>query len=217
MKIGYLRISTKEQNEERQRHALLEIGVPNRNIYIDKQTGTNFDREEYSAMKDFILDTLRKEKNEDITVYFKELDRLGRNYKEIKKELEWFTDRNISLKFLDMEWLDVMFENNDNEMMAVIRDTVMNFMSYIAEAEVKKMKQRQREAIDLIKADPVLRAEKYRGRKPIDYPENWEQFYKLYKNNSLKAVDCMKLMNLKKTTFYKLLKKYENNLNGGEA
>lgn len=212
MKIGYLRISTKEQNEERQRHALLENGVLNRNIYIDKQTGTNFDREEYMEMKKFILELMVKEKSEEIIVYFKELDRLGRNYKEIKKELEWFTSRDITLKFLDMDWLDVMFEKNNNEMMAVIRDTVMNFMSYIAEAEVKKMKQRQREAIDLIKADPVLRAEKYKGRKPIDYPENWEHFYKLYKNNSLKAVDCMKLMNLKKTTFYKLLKKYEDTL-----
>ena len=209
MKIGYLRISTKEQNELRQREALLNNGVSNRNIFIDKQTGTNFDRKEYQEMKDFILDYLRKEKHEDIVVYFKELDRLGRNYKEIKKEIEWYTNRNITLKFLDMDWLDAMFENNSNEMMIVIRDTVMNFMSYIAEAEVKKMKQRQREAIDLIKADPVLRKEKYKGRKPIDYPENWEQFYRLYKNKSLKAVDCMKLMNLKKTTFYKLVKKYE--------
>lgn len=209
MKIGYLRISTRDQNELRQREALLNNGVPNRNIFMDKQTGTNFNRKEYQEMKDFILEYLRKERSEDIIVYFKELDRLGRNYKEIKKEIEWFTDKNITLKFLDMAWLDTMFENNNNEMMTVIRDTVMNFMSYIAEAEVKKMKQRQREAIDLIKADPVLRAEKYKGRKPIDYPENWEQFYKLYKNKSLKAVDCMKLMNLKKTTFYKLVKKYE--------
>lgn len=209
MKIGYLRISTKDQNEERQRQALLENGVLNRNIYIDKQTGTNFDREEYLAMKDFILDYLRKESDDEIIVYFKELDRLGRNYREIKKELEWFTNRNITLRFLDMDWLDAMFEKNNNEMMLVIRDTVLNFMSYIAETEVKKMKQRQREAIELIKADPVLRAEKYKGRKRIDYPENWEHFYKLYKKNKLKAVDCMKLMNLKKTTFYKLVKEYE--------
>lgn len=209
MKIGYLRISTKDQNEERQRQALLENGVLNRNIYIDKQTGTNFDREEYLAMKDFILDCLRKESDDEIIVYFKELDRLGRNYREIKKELEWFTNRNITLRFLDMDWLDAMFEKNNNEMMLVIRDTVLNFMSYIAETEVKKMKQRQREAIELIKADPVLRAEKYKGRKRIDYPENWEHFYKLYKKNKLKAVDCMKLMNLKKTTFYKLVKEYE--------
>lgn len=210
MKIGYLRISTKEQNEERQRVALLEKGVPNRNIYIDKQTGTNFEREEYVAMKDFILDCLRKENEDEIIVYFKELDRLGRNYSEIKKELEWYANRNVTLKFLDMDWLDVMFEKNNNDMMLVIRDTVLNFMSYIADAEVKKMKQRQREAIDLIKADPVLRAEKYKGRKKIEYPENWEHFYKLYKDKKLKAVDCMKLMNLKKTTFYKLIKEYEN-------
>lgn len=209
MKVGYLRISTKDQNEERQRQALLENGVLNRNIYIDKQTGTNFDREEYLAMKDFILDYLRKESDDEIIVYFKELDRLGRNYREIKKELEWFTSRNITLKFLDMDWLDAMFEKNNNEMMLVIRDTVLNFMSYIAEAEVKKMKQRQREAIDLIKADPVLRAEKYKGRKRIEYPENWDHFYKLYKEKKLKGVDCMKLMNLKKTTFYKLVKEYE--------
>lgn len=209
MKVGYLRISTKDQNEERQRQALLENGVLNRNIYIDKQTGTNFDREEYLAMKDFILNYLRKESDDEIIVYFKELDRLGRNYREIKKELEWFTSRNITLKFLDMDWLDAMFEKNNNEMMLVIRDTVLNFMSYIAEAEVKKMKQRQREAIDLIKADPVLRAEKYKGRKRIEYPENWDHFYKLYKEKKLKGVDCMKLMNLKKTTFYKLVKEYE--------
>lgn len=212
MLIGYLRISTADQNEERQRQALLEKGVPPRNIYLDKQTGTNFNREDYIKMKEDIINVLVENREEKIIVYFKELDRLGRNYREIKNEIEWFTSKNITLKFIDMEWLDTMFENKDNEMMLVIRNIVLDLMSYIAESEVKKMKQRQREAIDIIKADPVLRAQKYPGRKAIDYPENWDRIYKLYKDRNLKAVECMDMLKLKKTTFYKLVKKYEEEI-----
>ena len=209
LKIGYIRVSTEEQNEERQIVGMREQGIELQNMYLDKKSGRTFNRENYLKMKERIIDEISKNRDVKICVYFKELDRLGRNYRAINEEINWFVERNISLKFLDMAWMDELFSDTNNTMMSVVRDIVLRLMSYIAESEVEKTRKRQREAIDLIKADPVLRAEKYKGRKPIDYPENWEQFYKLYKNKSLKAVDCMKLMNLKKTTFYKLVKKYE--------
>ena len=209
LKIGYIRVSTEEQNEERQIVGMREQGIELQNMYLDKKSGRTFNRENYLKMKERIIDEISKNRDVKICVYFKELDRLGRNYRAINEEINWFVERNISLKFLDMAWMDELFSDTNNTMMSVVRDIVLRLMSYIAESEVEKTRKRQREAIDLIKADPVLRAEKYKGRKRIEYPENWDHFYKLYKEKKLKGVDCMKLMNLKKTTFYKLVKEYE--------
>ncbi|MGU8853396.1 recombinase family protein [Clostridium perfringens] len=214
IKLAYLRISTKEQNLERQIAALLREGVVAGDMYQDEQTGTNFNRPRYKDLKERIIDELIKNNAVEITVYIKELDRLGRNYKEIENELMWFKSKNVNIKFLDMPWLDMLYADKSNPIMEVIGDIVIKLMSYVAENEVNKMKQRQREAIDLILANPELKAKKYKGRKPIDYPANWEKVYSLYRDKQLTSSECMQMLGLKKTTFFKLAKQYKEKLEG---
>ncbi|ELC8390960.1 recombinase family protein [Clostridium perfringens] len=214
IKLAYLRISTKEQNLERQIAALLKEGVNAGDMYQDKQTGTNFNRPKYRDLKERIINELINDNGIKITVFIKELDRLGRNYKEIENELMWFKSKNVNIKFLDMPWLDMLYADKTNPIMEVIGDIVIKLMSYVAESEVNKMKQRQREAIDLILADPELKAQKYKGRKPIDYPANWEKVYSLYRDKQLTSSECMQMLGLKKTTFFKLAKQYKEKLEG---
>ncbi|NGT04430.1 recombinase family protein [Clostridium perfringens] len=214
IKLGYLRISTKEQNLERQIAALLKEGVELGNMYKDEQTGTNFDRPYYRDLKERIVDELIKDNGAHITVYVKELDRLGRSYKEIEDELRWFKLKNVNIKFLDLPWLEMLYADKENTMMQMVGEIVIKLMSYVAESEVKKMKQRQREAIDIILKNPELRAEKYKGRKPIAYPKNWDKVYNLYKDKQLTSAECMQMLGLKKTTFFKLAKQHKEKLEG---
>ena len=131
---GYIRVSTREQNEDRQVIALREVGVPERNVYIDKQSGKNFNRPQYKKL-------LRKMKKDDL-LYIKSIDRLGRNYAEILEQWRMLTkDKGIDIVVLDMPLLDT--RRGKDLMGTFLSDIVLQVLSFVAENERTNIRQRQ--------------------------------------------------------------------------
>jgi len=141
-KFGYVRTSSKQQNVDRQVQSLIEYGVPEKNIYIDQQTGTNFDRPAYQKLKSIL--------REDDTCVFHELDRWGRNFDEGKQEVDWFQRNGIKLIFLDMQFLNEMFESDDLMVRTMGYMQVLIALA-IAEKENEKRRKRQAEGVAIAK------------------------------------------------------------------
>lgn len=138
MKYGYVRVSTKEQNEDRQMIALAEAEVPAKNIYIDKQSGKDFDRKSYQKM-------LRRLKTDDL-LYIKSIDRLGRNYEEIQEQWRVLTKvKKIDIIVIDMPLLDT--RRGKDLMGTFLSDIVLQVLSFVAENERVNIRQRQAEGI----------------------------------------------------------------------
>lgn len=193
---GYARVSTKEQNESRQTEEILPLLSSPSHLIVEKQSGKDFNRPKYNALKD-LMDT-------GDTLVIKSLDRLGRNYEQIKDEWKCLTDRGIFIKVLDNPLLDTS-KYSDNDLMAkFISNIVLEVLSFVAENERKNIKQRQAEGIAIAKAKG-----KKLGRPSADYPSNWVEVYTKWKQGSITAVQAMRECGLTKTTFYKLVKKYE--------
>ena len=165
---GYIRVSTKEQNEDRQMIALREVGVPERNIYMDKQSGKDFNRPQYKKL-------LRRIKKDDL-LYIKSIDRLGRNYEEILQQWRYLTKgKGIDIVVLDMPLLDT--RRGKDLMGTFLSDIVLQVLSFVAENERTNIRQRQAEGIAAAKARGVRfgRPEK---EIPADFEEivaAWEQ------------------------------------------
>ena len=147
MIYGYMRVSTKAQNLNRQEDALLEFGVEKDNIFADKESGKNFDREKYQEMKSIL-------KRNDVLV-IKELDRLGRNKVMIKEELEYFKNNGIRVKILNIPTTLIDFPEGQEWVMDMVNNILLEVMSSIAEEERKKIKTRQAEGIAAAKAGGV--------------------------------------------------------------
>ncbi|WP_455089666.1 recombinase family protein [Peptoanaerobacter stomatis] len=203
MKYAYIRVSTKEQNVERQISELIKY-VDVQNIYIDKASGRNFERPAYKLLKEKIVP-------ED-EIYIKELDRLGRNKKEILQQLQYFRDRNIIIRILDIPTTLMEFENFgelQKSIMDLINNILIEFLSMQAENELKKIKQRQKEGIAIAKEKG-----KYencgRPKRLVSEDKNFIFLYNQYKDNKIKAVDFAKMMNCSRTTLYKKINLYEN-------
>ena len=187
---GYIRVSTREQNEERQRIALLQFGVPVTNVYVDKQSGKNFDnRPAYQQL-------MAKIKPCD-TLVVKSIDRLGRNYAEVIDQWRIITkEKQANIVVLDMPLLDT--RQNRDLMGTLIADIVLQLLSYVAETERDFMLQRQKEGIQAAKARGV----KF-GREAIKRPEEYEEVYKKWKNGELSARSAAKLLSVSPNTFLK--------------
>ena len=201
MKYGYLRVSTKEQNESRQLEELIKY-VDIKNIYLDKTSGKNFDREQYRQLKEKIVP--------GDEIYFKELDRLGRNKNEVKSELEYFKARGVILRFLDIPTTLINFEDYgemQKTLMEMINSILFEVYSTLSETEYKKIRNRQSEGIAIAKEQG-----KYKncGRKKKEVDQNFEFLYKQYKEDQINAVNFAKMMNYSRTTLYKKIKEYEN-------
>ena len=147
MIYGYMRVSTKSQNLNRQEDALLEFGVEKDNIFADKESGKNFDREKYQEMKSIL-------KRNDVLV-IKELDRLGRNKEMIKEELEYFKNNGIRVKILNIPTTLIDFPEGQEWVMDMVNNILLEVMSSIAEEERRKIKTRQAEGIAAAKAGGV--------------------------------------------------------------
>ena len=147
MIYGYMRVSTKAQNLNRQKDALLEFGVEKDNIFADKESGKNFDREKYQEMKSML-------KRNDVLV-IKELDRLGRNKKMVKEELEYFKNNGIRVKILNIPTTLIDFPEGQEWIMDMINNILLEVMSSIDEEERRKIKTRQAEGIAAAKAGGV--------------------------------------------------------------
>lgn len=190
--FGYGRVSSKEQNEERQLVAFRKYGIDERDIYIDKQSGKDFNREKYITLKRIL--------RENDLLVIKSIDRIGRNYNMIIEEWKDIT-KNIKadIVVIDMPLLDT--RNNKDLLGTFISDLVLQILSYVAEQERSFIKQRQKEGIDSAKSNGV----KF-GRPKIEKPSNYDDVIKLWKNKKIKSKEAMELLGLKPNTFYNLLK-----------
>ncbi|WP_340031131.1 recombinase family protein [Paenibacillus sp. FSL K6-1122] len=192
---GYIRVSTKDQNEARQLEAMKDLGILERDFYIDKQSGKNFDRPQYQVMKNAI--------RKDDILFVKELDRLGRNAQEIKKEWEDIT-QNIGahIVVLDMPILDTRQYKNGLE--KVISSIVLELLSYMAEREREKINDRQAEGIAAAKNDGVVF-----GRPKQAINEEFKQAYTEWRQGNITAVEAMRRAEMKPNSWYRRVKEYE--------
>lgn len=187
---GYIRVSSKDQNEERQLIAMQELEIPGKNIYIDKQSGKDFERPQYKRM-------MRKMKKGDI-LYIKSIDRLGRNYSEILEQWAIITkEKQINIVVIDMPLLDTRDKGQD--LMGVfISDLVLQILSYVAETERDFIKKRQAEGIAAAKARGV----KF-GAKRKELPENFEQIKEKWKKGEISVREAGEILNISYSTFYR--------------
>ena len=193
--FAYCRVSSTDQNEDRQVEAMLELGINERDIFVDKCSGKDFDRPQYQALK--------LQLREGDLLVIKSIDRLGRNYKQICEEWrEIVRDIKANIKVVDMPILDTT--RTDGLIGEVISDIVLQLLGYVAEQERAFIKQRQAEGIKLAKEKG-----KRLGKPPIQYPENWQDIYQIWKSGSITAREAMKRLNLRPTSFYKLAKNYK--------
>ena len=192
---GYMRVSSKEQNEDRQKIALTEMGVPENNIYMDKQSGKDFERTQYKRL-------LRK-LNENSVLYIKSIDRLGRNYGELNEQWRIITkEKKADIVVIDMPLLDTRREKN--LLGTFISDVVLALLSYVAENERTNIKQRQAEGIAAAKARGV----KF-GRPPLPIPQNFYQMHKDWRAGKITIEEAAKAYNMCPKTFYSKAVKYE--------
>lgn len=189
---GYVRVSTREQNEDRQMRALHEVHIAEKNIFVDRQSGKDFDRPKYQSL-------LRKMRPEDL-LYVKSIDRLGRNYEEILEQWRILTkEKKVDIVVLDMPLLDT--RRGKDLMGTFLSDIVLQVLSFVAENEHKNIRERQKEGIDAAK----LRGVQFgRPQKPV--PDNFIQVYHRWINKEISGVEAAKECNLTKTTFYRRAK-----------
>ena len=193
----YGRVSSAEQNEERQLHAAREFGIDDRDIYIDKVSGKDFNREQYQIMKSQL-------RSGDLVVFLS-IDRMGRNYFEVIEEWRSIISLGCDIVVLDMPILDT--RNNEGGLTKrFISDLFLQILSYVSEQERINIRNRQREGIELAKAQG-----KYKGRKPIEV-ENFPEIYNQWKAGEITGRQAMRLANLKPNTFYRRAKEYEGTL-----
>lgn len=193
---GYIRVSTKEQNEDRQLIALQNIGIPPDHLFMDKQSGKDFDRPAYKRM-------VRRMKKDDL-LYVKSIDRLGRNYEEILEQWRILTkEKKIDIVVLDMPLLDT--RRGKDLVGTFLSDIVLQVLSFVAENERTNIRQRQAEGI----AAARLRGVRF-GRPPRPLPENFHNVYQRWKKGELTVLTAAKELDMPKSTFHYRAKQYEN-------
>lgn len=193
--IGYARVSTVNQNEDRQIQELIKYGVQKRNIYVDKQSGKDFQRPAYLRM-------IKRLKQGDVLI-IKSIDRLGRDYHELQEEWRIITHKKqADIIVLDMPLLDTT--RNKDLLGTFIADLVLQVFSFVAENERINIRQRQAEGIAAAKKRGV----KF-GRPPIPVPGNFEENYLLWKNKKLSARQAAEKCELTIDTFYRISKNFD--------
>ena len=187
MTYGYIRVSTREQNERRQSIALRDFGVENSRIYMDKQSGKNFERTQYQWL-------LRKLKCGD-TLVIKSIDRLGRNYEEILEQWRIITkEKQVGIVVLDMPLLDTC--QNRDLTGTLIADIVLQLLSYVAQTEREFIRQRQAEGIAAAKQQGV----KF-GRRPMERSPEYESLKKQWQQGKISARSAAKQLGIAHRTF----------------
>ena len=193
-KYGYVRVSSKDQNIDRQVVALLEIGIEKKDLFIDRQSGKDFDRKAYKKM-------IRKLKAKD-EIYIKSIDRLGRNYEEIIEQWRFLTkEKSVDIVVLDFPLLDTRHQVNGLTG-KFIADLVLQILSYVAQIERENIKQRQAEGIRIAKEKGV----KF-GRPQIALPENFEEIYLLWNTDKISKREAARLLGTNHTTFSRWVKR----------
>lgn len=186
----YARVSTREQNLDRQLNAFQKFGAHEREIIIDKESGKNLNRPGYQALKSAMLRT-------GDTLMIKSLDRLSRNKAHIKNELQWFKDNGIRLKVIDLPTTMMDLPDGQDWVFEMVNNILIEVLGTIAEQERITIHQRQQEGIQAAKAKG-----KRFGRPPIEKPVNWEEVQTAWKSGRITAREAMKQTGLSKSTFY---------------
>lgn len=195
---GYMRVSSKEQNEDRQRIALLEMGVPEKNIYMDKLSGKNFERPQYKKL-------VKKLDNHSV-LFVKSIDRLGRNYKDLNEQWRIITkEKGADIVVIDMPLLDTRREKN--LLGTLISDIVLALLSYVAENERMNIKQRQAEGIAAAKARGIQF-----GRPPLPLPDNFYQIHKEWRAGKISVTQAAEACGFAQSTFFRKAREYEEKI-----
>ena len=197
-KFGYARISTKEQNEGRQIEAFKKLGIPERNIFIDKQTGRNFNKEKYLALKQI----LRKSDN----LYIIDLKRFGRNYKENEEQFREIT-KEIGADIIATNVPIINTTIHKNLLGTLITDVIISILNYETDSDYEQRRTDQRQDIDLLKKTGITKTGRNYGRLKIDLPENWDSIIKLVDKKEITKAEAMRRLNLKKNKFYEFYNK----------
>ncbi len=191
--FGYARVSTKEQNLDRQIIALLDCGVDERDIVTDKASGADLDRSGYQVLKNSML-------RDGDTLVIKSLDRLSRNKEHITQELRYFKEHHIQVRVIDLPTTMIQLPTGQEWVFEMINNILIEVLSSIAEQERLTIRQRQAEGIAAAKAKG-----KHLGRPKSEFPANWDTVYKRWESGEITALAAMKELGVKKSTYYKLV------------
>ena len=201
----YARVSSKEQNLDRQIEEFIKLGADKKYIFCDKQSGKDFNRKNYNLLvgTDETAPLLRE--GDLLTIY--SIDRLGRDYTQIQDQWKYITQvLKADIRVIDMPLLDTS-NGNDNIDGKFVADLTLQILSYVAQKERENIKARQRQGIDIAKKQGI----KF-GRPTIPFPSNWDEVYTKWTNKEITARKAMELTSLKPNTFYKLVKEYKQKL-----
>lgn len=186
----YARVSSKEQNLDRQIEAFKKIGADDREIICDKESGKNLNRSGYQALKTIML-------RSGDTLIVKSLDRLSRNKSDIKNELQYFKDNNIRLKVIDLPTTMMDLPKGQEWVFDMVNNILIEVLGTIAEQERRTIRKRQREGIEAARSKG-----KHLGRPKTSLPNNWNDVYTAWKNNEITAKAAMNQLGVSKNTFY---------------
>ncbi len=190
---GYVRVSSADQNEDRQLIAMRDLSIPKKNIYVDKQSGKDFDRPNYLAL-------VKKLKPDDL-LYIKSIDRLGRNYEEIQNQWRLLTkEKGVDIGVLDMPLLDT--RANKDLLGTFIADLTLQIISFVAENERVNIRARQAEGIAAAKEKGVRF-----GRPQVELPDNFQEIREAWISGQISLKNASKACAMAESTFYRRAKK----------
>ena len=189
----YARVSSREQNLDRQLSAFRMLGAEERNIITDKESGKNLNRTGYQALKTTML-------RQGDTLVIKSLDRLSRNKTDIRNELQYFKDNNIRVKVIDLPTTMMDLPEGQEWVFEMVNNILIEVLGTIAEQERETIKQRQAEGIAAAKEKG-----KKLGRPALQFPANWDEVYTSWRKGEITAKVAMEQTNTKRTSFYKLV------------
>lgn len=207
--VGYARVSSREQNLDRQLVALKQY-VPEDMIVTDKASGKNLDRPGYQSLKIGIGKLVKGD-----TLIIKSLDRLSRNKEDAKRELQYFSSIGVRVKILDLPTTMAEIPEGQEWVLDMINNILIEVLASIAENERLTIRSRQAEGLAAMPVDEKSgkkiskKTGRCIGRPPIQFPGNWNEYYGKWKRKEISAVEAMGQLGLKPNSFYKLVHKYE--------
>ena len=201
--FGYARVSTKEQNLERQLIELRRYVSKEENIFWDKQSGKDFERSGYKLLKEKV--------RADDELYIKSIHRLGRNKEMIKDELRYFKNKGVHVHILNFPQTMVEVKSKSQKsIMELVNNLLIEVFSFMAEEERENIRRRQAEGIALWKQIDKTKTGRPYGRPKIQLPSNWQKIYTLWREKRIKSKEAWYLLKISKNTFYRLVKEYES-------
>lgn len=202
-KFGYARVSSKDQNEIRQILAFKELGIDERDIYIDKKSGKDFEREQYQLLKSIL--------REGDLLVIHSIDRIGRDYQQIVDQWSDIT-KNIKADILVLDMKELLDTRKAKDLLGTfINDLILGLLSYVAQTEREKINTRQREGIDAYKKTGITKTGRPYGRPKVELPTEFVDIVKMWKKNEITARKAMEKLEMKPNSFYKYVKEVDVN------